>query len=168
MHDKSPDSFARDLARAERIERARGRPRDASLAADWAVKRELRALAGEPLPERVRAAAVRATRPSHRPPWLVAAAAALMIAVAAAVVLQAPAPPAATPSRDDLAELGLALSSLERAGRRAVALAGREVSTSLRRPDLGLAELPYAQWVRSALQPAPEPSETPPQEKEQR
>ena len=106
------------------------------------------------------------TRRSHRPPWLVAAAAALTIAVAAAVVLQAPAPPA-TSSRDDLAELGLALATLEQAGRRAMVLAGRQVSSSLRRPDLGLAELPYADAVRRALRPVPEESANPSQDKEQ-
>jgi hypothetical protein len=162
--NRSPDRFERDLA-AERSIR-RGGSRDPELAADRALRDELRGLGVAPLPDPVRHRVLRVARRGSPAPWIVAAAAALTIAVAAAVVLQAPAPPTAAASRADLAELGLALNTINRTGRRAVGIAGRSVSSSLTLPELGLDELPYAGLVRATLEPArtqPEPTQENPQ-----
>jgi len=155
MH-KSPDRFEQDLERAIALENSRVAPRDPGLAADWALKRELAGLGAEALPERVRARARRAAFVEQRGPWLLGIAAALVVAVVVATVLQSPTvqqPPTGsqsvvTPTARDLAELQFAFDTINRAGKRAVAVAGREVQESLVMPDLGLSELPYAGYVR--------------------
>jgi len=53
-----------------------------------------------------------------------------------------------------LAELQLALETIDRTGKRVVALAGREVQESLVMPELGLSDLPYARYVRPYFAPA--------------
>jgi hypothetical protein len=153
--NRSPDRFDRDLA-AERTLRE-GDPRSAELAADRALLDELRGLGAEPLPEGVRQRVMKAARrrryaPLHvAAPWWVAAAASIALIAVAAVLRLAPAPPG--PGQDEFAELGLALNTINRTGRRAVAIAGREVSRSLALPDLALDELPYAGVVRRTLAP---------------
>lgn len=149
MH-KSHDRFERDLERADALENSRTAPREPELAADWALKQELSELGGIELPASVRSRARRAVLAEQRGPWLLGVAAALVAAVVVAVVLQSPArsPEVATPTAQDLAELQLAFDTINRTGKRAVALAGREVQASLVVPDLGLAELPYAGYVR--------------------
>lgn len=152
--NRSPDRFEHDLAAEQRIRR--GSPQQPELAADRALLDQLRGLAAQPLPDAVRARVLRSTRQRTRTPWLLAAAAAVALAVAVGVMRQAPAPPA--PDRAQMAELGVALNTINRTGRRAVQLAGREVSRSLVMPELGLAELPYADLVRSTLEPKTRPS----------
>ena len=149
MH-KSPDSFERDLERAIALENSRVTPHDPGLAADWALKRELAGLGAAELPQRVRARARRTALAQQRGPWLLGIAAALVAAVVVTVVLQSPArsPSVVTPTARDLAELQFAFDTINRTSKRAVALAGREVQESLVMPDLGLAELPYAGYVR--------------------
>ena len=148
MH-KSPDSFERDLERAIALEDSRITPRDPGLAADWALKRELAGLGAAELPQRVRARARRTALAEQRGPWMLGIAAALVAAVVV-VLLQSPArsPSVITPTARDLAELQFAFDTINRTGKRAVALAGREVQESLVMPDLGLAELPYAGYLR--------------------
>jgi hypothetical protein len=167
--NKSRDPFIRDLEREQALESARAAG-DPDLAADRALKRELAGLGRAELPRRVRERALGAARPADRTPWFMAAAAAIAAAVAIVVVMRGPAPPSASPTRGEFAELGLALNTINDAGRRAVALAGHKVSRSLVVPELGLAELPYADVVRSALRSGPvdspvkpDPSEENPQ-----
>lgn len=148
--NRSPDRFERDLA-AERTIRE-GDPRSPELAADRALLDELQGLGAEPLPEGARRHVMEATRRRPSAPWFMAAAASVALIVVAAVLRLAPAPPG--PGQAELAELGLALNTINRTGRRAVAIAGREVSRSLTLPDLGLDELPYAGVVRGTLTPA--------------
>lgn len=147
---KSPDPFERDLERAIALENCRTVPRDPELAADWAVKRELAGLGAAELPESVRARARRAALAQQRGPWLLGIAAALVAAVVVTVVLQSPvrSPSVVTPTARDLAELQFAFDTINRTGKRAVTMAGREVQESLAMPDLGLAELPYAGYIR--------------------
>lgn len=153
MH-KSHDPFERDLERANALETSRAAPREPELAADWALKRELAGLGGAELPESVRSRARRTALAEKRGPWLLSAAAALVAAVVVAVVLQSPArsPQVVTPTAKDLVELQFAFDTINRTGKRAVAMAGREVQASLAIPDLGLAELPYAGYVRPYLE----------------
>jgi len=156
MH-KSHDPFERDLQHANELENSRAAPHEPELAADWALRRELAGLGAAELPEDIRAKALRAAVSEQRRPWLMGIAAALVAAVVVTVVVQAPVrspvePPAAvTPTAQDLAELQFAFDTINRTGRRAVVLAGREVQESLVMPDLGLAELPYAGYVRPYL-----------------
>ncbi|MGK7295376.1 MAG: hypothetical protein ACNS61_06030 [Candidatus Wenzhouxiangella sp. M2_3B_020] len=152
--NKSRDFFIRDLASEEALESARS-PGDPELAADRALKRELAGLDRAELPRRARERALSAARIHDRTPWFMAAAATIAAAVAIAVVMRGSEPPAASPTRGEFAELGLALNTINDAGQRAVALAGRKVSRSLVVPELGLAELPYADVVRTALRPPP-------------
>ncbi len=149
MH-KSPDSFERDLERAIALENNRITPRDPELAADRALKHELAGLGAAELPEGVKARARRTALAEQRGPWLLGIAAALVGAVVVTLVLQSPArsPSIVTPTARDLAELQLAFDTINRTGKRAGVLAGREVRESLVIPDLGLAELPYAGYVR--------------------
>jgi len=151
MH-KSPDPFERDLERENALEDSRSAPREPELAADWAIKRELAGLGAAELPEAVKARARRAAVVQQRGPWLLGIAAALVAAVVVTVVLQSPArspsPSVVTPTARDLAELQFAFDTINRTGKRAVAMAGREVQASLAMPDLGLAELPYAGYIR--------------------
>lgn len=149
---KSPDRFEQDLAREIELERRSSAPRDPELAADWALKRELAGLGAAELPQRVRARARRTAISEQRGPWLLGIAAALVAAVVVTLVLQPPAetpsPSVVTPTARDLAELQFAFDTINRTGKRAVALAGREVQESLVMPELGLAELPYAGYIR--------------------
>ncbi|MBL38160.1 MAG: hypothetical protein CMP07_07105 [Xanthomonadales bacterium] len=151
MH-KSHDPFERDLERANALENSRSAPREPELAADWTLKRELAGLGAAELPEAVKARARRAAVVQQRGPWLLGIAAALVAAVVVTVVLQSPAetpsPSVVTPTARDLAELQFAFDTINRTGKRAVAMAGREVQASLAMPDLGLAELPYAGYIR--------------------
>lgn len=153
MH-KSPDPFEKDLERAIALENSRTAPGDPELAADWALKRELAGLGAGGLPDSVRARARRTTLVAQRGPWLLGIAAALVAAVVVTVVLQAPPrspvhePMIVTPTARDLAELQFAFDTINRTGKHAVAMAGREVQQSLAMPDLGLAELPYAGYIR--------------------
>jgi len=149
MH-KSHDPFDRDLERADALENSPDAPREPELAADWALKQELAGLGAAGLPESVRSRARRAALAEQRGPWLLGVAAALVAAVVVAVVLQSPprSPEIVTPTAQDLAELQLAFDTINRTGKRAVAMAGREVQASLVVPDLGLAELPYAGYLR--------------------
>ena len=153
MH-RSHDSFKNDLERANALENHRTAPRDPELAADWALKRELAGLGAAELPDPVRVRLRRRVAVEQRGPWLLGIAAAIVGAVVLSVVLQSPsrspaeAPAVVTPTARDLAELQLAFDTINRTGKRAVAVAGREVKESLAMPDLGLAELPYAGYVR--------------------
>ena len=153
MH-KSPDPFERDLERAIALENSRTAPGDLELAADWALKRELAGLGTGGLPDSVRARARRTTLVAQRGPWLLGIAAALVAAVVVTLVLQvsprspAQAPSVVTPTARDLAELQFAFDTINRTSRRVAAMAGREVQESLVMPDLGLADLPYARYVR--------------------
>jgi len=153
MH-KSPDPFERDLERAIALENSRTAPRDPELAADWALKRELAGLGAAELPDRARARVRRKVAMEQRSPWLLGIAAAMVAAVVATLVLQSPVQPpsqpeaSVTPTARDLIELQLAFDTINRTGRRAVAMAGREVQESLAMPDLGLAKLPYAGYIR--------------------
>jgi len=168
--NKSPESFERDLRRERVLESAAQAPADAALAADWRLKNRLRGLGPEPLPDAVRRRVRRRTSARVHAPWLGAIAAALVIAVALPVVQNGPDPaPAGRPASGDVAELGLALNAFRAAGRRALTLAGREVTRSLLRPDLGLASMPYANLVRESREPrrAPNPTEPPRQENRQ-
>ncbi len=151
--DRDDHRFRADLASAEMLDAAHLVPRDPELAADWALKRELVGLAAAELPS---GAAVRARRQAAARPrttWFMAAAAALVAAVVITLVLRAPepAPPVATPTEREMAQLALALETLDATGRRVAAIAEREVSGSLAVPDLGLDELPYAEYVRPYL-----------------
>lgn len=153
MH-KSHDPFERDLERANALENSRTVPRDPELAADWALKCELAGLGAAELPDRAKARMRRSVGVEQRGPWLLGIAAALVAAVVVTLVLQSPmhspgeAPSVVTPTARDLAELQLAFDTINRTGKRAVALAGRQVQESLVMPDLGLADLPYAGYVR--------------------
>jgi len=149
MH-KSPDPFERDLEREIKLESSRTAPRDPELAADWALKRELAGLGAAELPAGVGAAAYRGAMAGQRGPWLMGLAAAFVAAVIVTVVLQSPgrSPSVVTPTARDLVELQFAFDTINRTGKRAVALAGREVQESLAMPDLGLTALPYAGYVR--------------------
>lgn len=145
--------FRADLASAETLDAADVAPRDPELAADWALKRELAGLGAGELPTGVAARARRKAAARPHTPWFMAAAAALVAAVVVTLVLRAPspAPSIAAPTAREMAQLELALETLNATGRRAVAIAGREVSGSLALPDLGLDELPYAEYVRPYL-----------------
>jgi len=151
MH-KSPDPFERDLERENALEDSRTVPREPELAADWALKRELVGLGAAELPVAVKTRLRRNAHMEQRGPWLMGIAAALVAAVVVTVVLQSPArspsPSVVTPTARDLAELQFAFDTINRTGKRAVAMAGREVQASLAMPDLGLAELPYAGYIR--------------------
>ena len=164
-HDRSHDTrdccanagedrlFKADLADAEALEAADAAPRDPKLAADWALKRQLAGLGAAELPAGVTKRVRRKAAARSHAPWYVAAAATLFAAVIVTLVLRAPEPPTtvAAPTAREMAELELALETLNATGRRAVAIAGREVSGSLTVPDLGLNELPYAEYVRPYL-----------------
>ena len=145
--------FKADLADAEALEAAGAAPRDPKLVADWALKRQLAGLGAAELPAGVAARARRKAAARPHGPWYVAVAATLFAAVVVTLVLRAPEPPpeVVAPTARELAELELALETLDATGRRAVAIAGREVSGSLKMPDLGLDELPYAEYVRPYL-----------------
>jgi len=153
MH-KSPDPFERDLEREISLESSPGAPRDPEMAADWALKHELAGFGAAELPVRVSARVRRSVALEKRGPWLLGMAAATVAAVVLTVALQSPpgapaeGPSVVTPTAHDLAELQVAFDTLNRTGKRAVAMAGREVQESLVMPDLGLAELPYAGYVR--------------------
>jgi len=156
MH-KSPDRstcerddyrFKADLAESEALEAADTAPRDPKLAADWALKRRLAGLGAVALPEGVAERARRKAADKPHAPWYVAVAATLFVAVVVTLVLRSPEPPPAAPTAREMAELELALATLNATGRRAVDIAGREVSGSLKVPDLGLDELPYAEYIR--------------------
>lgn len=157
MH-KSPDPFERDLKREDEIENSRTAPRDPELAADWALKHELAGFGAADLPGRARKRALQAASGAPRGPWLLAVAAVMLAAVVVALVLQSPSPSqsstssqaslAVAPSARDLADLKLALDTINRSSKRAVLIAGREVQQSLAAPDLGLAELPYAGYIQ--------------------
>lgn len=149
MH-KSPDRFEIELEREVALEQARSAPSDPELAADWALKHELKSLGAADLPAAVRARAGRTIAAGQRAPWFMAVAAALVAAVVVTLVLQVPvqSPRVATPTANDVADLQLALDTISRTGKRAVAMAGREVQDSIAMPDLGLAELPYAGYIR--------------------
>ena len=164
-HDRSHDTrdlgadagedrlFKADLADAEALEAADAAPRDPKLAADWALRRQLAGLGAADLPAGVAARARFKAAARPHAPWYVAVAATLFAAVVVTLVLRAPEPPpeVAAPTAREMAELELALETLDATGRRAVAIAGREVSGSLKVPDLGLDELPYAEYVRPYL-----------------
>jgi len=146
--------FKADLADAEALEAANAAPRrDPKLAADWALKQQLAGLGAAELPAGVAARARFKAAARPRAPWYMAVAATLFAAVVVTLVLRSPEPPpaVAAPTARELAELELALETLNATGRRAVAIAGREVSGSLTVPDLGLDELPYAEYVRPYL-----------------
>jgi len=154
-HDdpRNDHRFRADLARAEIVDAPGPAPRDPELAADRALKRELAGLASGELAPEVVARARRNATVASRTPWFMAAAAVLFVAVFVPLALQTPepSPPAVRPSAHELAQLELALDTLHATGRRAVAIAGREVSGSLAMPDLGLEQLPYADYVRPYL-----------------
>jgi len=146
--------FRADLASAEALDAADEAPRDPELAADWAVKRDLAALRAAELPSGVVDRARRQAMVRPRTPWFMATAAALVAAVVATLALRAPesSPSVVTPSAREMAQLELALETLNATGRRAAAIAGRELSGSLVVPDLGLSDLPYAEYVQPYLQ----------------
>lgn len=147
--------FEADLADAEKLESADAAPRDPKLAADWALKRRLAGLAAGELPEGVAERARRKAAEEPHAPWYMAVAATLFAAVVVTLVLRAPepSPAVAAPTAREMAELELALETLGATGRWAVAIAGREVSDSLKAPDLGLDELPYAEYLRPYFPP---------------
>lgn len=151
--ERNGRKFRADRAAAETLDTANQPPRDPKLAADWALKRELAGLGAAELPAGVAGRVRRQAAARPRTPWFMAAAAALVAAVVVTLVLRAPepAPPVATPTAREMAQLELALETLDATGRRVAAIAGREVSGSLAVPDLGLAELPYAEYVRPYL-----------------
>jgi len=150
MH-KSPDPFERDLERAIALENSPTAPDDSELAADWALKRELAGLGVAELPHRVRAAVDRNAVATRSGPWLWSMAAALVAAVIVTVVLQSPvrSPAVVMPTAHDLADFQLALDTIDRTGKRAMALAGREVQESFVMPELDLSELPYAGYIKT-------------------
>ncbi len=158
--NKSPDSFELDLEREHLLQSGSHPPQDRALAADWHLRNQLRELRDEAgLPPRLRRRVLNAR--SRRVPaaWLSAVAAALLVAVALPVLRNAPEPtPADAIGAAEMAELGLALSTIHDAGRRAAHLTGRGVSRGLVVPRLGLAELPYADWLQRTFQPVPRTS----------
>lgn len=158
MH-KSHDRFELELERELALERARTAPSDPELAADWSLKHELKGLGAAELPPAVRMRARRTIAAQQRAPWFMAAAAAVVVAVVVTLVLQVPmrSPRLATPTASDVADLQLAFDTISRTGKRAVGLAGREVQESLAMPDLGLAELPYAGYIRPYFKRPNEP-----------
>ena len=153
--NKSPDSFEIDLDRERLLQAATSAPDDESLAADWRVRNELRALREDlRLPDEVRADVLN-RRPRRVPArWLGAVAAALLIAVALPLLRIAPDPaPAGEIGAAELAELRLAFNTIQDASIRAGRLVGQGMSQGIALPELGLAELPYAELVRQALTP---------------
>jgi len=147
--------FLADLEAERRLETAAATPRDAELAADWRLRRELSGLANAELPARLRRRVLPMPR-QHRRFWAAALAAGLT-AAAVIVGLQRgpdglPEAPPSTITAAELAELQLALTTLNEAGRRTARITGREVSDHLALPPLGLAELPYARLMVSLLE----------------
>lgn len=153
--NKSPDPFEVDLARERLLQAAASAPGDESLAADWRVRNELRALREDlRLPDDVRSGVL--SRRSRRLPlpWLGAAAAALLVAVALPLLRNAPDPaPADDVGANEMAELRLAFNTIQNASIRAGRLVGQGMSEGIALPELGLAELPYADLVQQTLQP---------------
>ena len=172
MH-KSPERFAADLAAEQRLSNGPGASdrEPSELAADRALRDELRALGSEPaLPGALREKILRTA--DQRPHagaasrWAggwVAIAAALALALVMPIALQSPDAPG-TPSSPavspaDVAELRLALNTLENSGRRVVALTEEQVVPALRVPRVLVDQLPYAPLVFRLFgdRPLPQP-----------
>ena len=154
----------------DRVRIADSAPADPELAADWALRQELRALASteedssELPPELRRAVMAVAERDSPRrssrwPGLPVAMAAGLAGLIALAVVLRpiepepvsiAAGPTTATGS-PSAEELKLALATIDRTSRRALSVAGREVGETLVEefPRFEIERLPYSRLLTS-------------------
>ncbi|MGB0514794.1 MAG: hypothetical protein ACPGJE_08145 [Wenzhouxiangellaceae bacterium] len=180
MH-KSPEPFAADLAAEQRLcgaasERSSEPP---ELAADRALRDELRALDGAPklppaLREKILRAAAQRPQAHASSPWTggwLALAAAVTLVLVVSILLQSPdlrrspSTPAVGPA--EVAELRLALNTLEDSGRRVAALTSEQVAPALRMPRVRVDRLPYAPLVfrlfgdRSMPQPQPVTKEYP-------
>jgi hypothetical protein len=153
--NKLPDSFALDLERERRLQAATSAPDDDALGADWRLRNQLRALREDlRLPDEVRAGVLNRRSRRMSVSWLGAVAAALLIAVALPLLRTAPDPaPADEIGAAELAEFRLAFNTLQDASIRAGRLVGRGMSQRVALPELGLAELPYAEFLQQSLQP---------------
>ncbi|MBY6204349.1 hypothetical protein [Halomonas denitrificans] len=148
-------------------------PQDRDLAADWALRRELAELGpdhGLPTALRravLRHAAVHPRRSTRRWPGLPVALAAGLAGVLVLVAALRPGGPEPSPvSTTNAEQLQLALVTLDRTSRRALALAGRGVREHLDRPEdflrIELQELPYGHLLdsfRLAPHHPPEPTQ---------
>jgi DNA-directed RNA polymerase specialized sigma24 family protein len=135
---------------------ARTRPDDAELAADWDLKQSLRAMAPTDLPAPFRQRIVSTTRRPFAGIWWPALAAAVVLSVAIVLVLEPHRPElhATAVSSADLAELQLALDTLDDSIRRTRLITGRELASSLSVPTIEIDDLPYGRQVRDWIQPA--------------
>lgn len=154
--NKSPD-HSRELAAEARLCDSSARPEDAELAADWDLKQSLRAMTPGVLPAQLRQRVVADTwrRPITRP-WWPALAAAVVLSVAIALIIDPRQPDlsATAVSSADLAELQLALNTLDDSLKRTRLIAGRELASSLDVSSLEIDNLPYGRQVREWIQPA--------------
>ncbi len=128
-----------------------------ALAADQALRQELRSLAPTTLPPALRQRILsQASARSPWPRWLALAAAAGLAMVF--VLIHQPADHPATPAlvdRDDLLALQLALATLDDSARRVGHIAGQELAAHLRLPMPEFDQLPYGPELRYWLSPAP-------------
>ncbi len=153
--NKSPD-YARELAAEARISDSSLRPDDTELAADWDLKQSLRAMAPGVLPAPLRQRVVATTRRPLTMPWWPALAAAVVLSVVVVLVLEPnrPAVNSTAVSSADLAELQVALATLDDSLKRTRLIASREVVSSLSAPNFEIDDLPYGRQVRQWIQPA--------------
>jgi hypothetical protein len=151
--NRSPDETVgrpREAALDDRVTGSGRPPDDPELAADAALRAELRALDPvEPLPPALRSAVLARTAgaATTRSGWRglpVALAAGLAGVLVLAAILR---PSAPEPLPTD--ELRLALATIDRSSRDAFGRAGREVGESLRFPVIELEQLPYGHLLDS-------------------
>lgn len=154
----------------DRLRIADSVPADPELAADWMLRQELRVLSSEDrasdgLPPELRRAVLASVEPDARrrgPRWPglpVAMAAGLAGLIALAVVLRPIEPepvsivsgPATATESPSAEELKLALATIDRASRRALSVAGREVGETLAEefPRFEIERLPYSRLLTS-------------------
>jgi hypothetical protein len=153
--NRSPDISRSELAAEEQVTTADCRPGDRELAADRALRDELRALDTNAMPPALRTRVLNSTRRSHRPAWWLGLAAAIVMGVAAVLIIEPASRDQQTPTiaDADLHELQLALAGLELGFRRAGTVTGQELAQTLSRTRIDLDAVPYANHFGRWIQP---------------
>ncbi|GEM_PF-1896077 len=128
-------------------------PADPELAADWALRKELRRLKPEPLPAELADRWKHMLRPRGRglhSAWGFAIAASLVLALSLTLLMPINEP---EPDPTAIQDFRLAMQTVNTTSRKALSITGRELNEHLQWPSIELEPLPYSRLVRAIAQP---------------
>lgn len=153
--NRSPDMSRAELAAEEQVTAAECQLDNPDLAADRALRHELRSLGAPSMPPALRSRVMSAAHRPHQPAWWIGLAAAVVVGLAVALIIEPTArdtrPPAVADA--DLHDLQLALAGLELGARRAGSVTGRELAQTFATTRIDLDEVPYANQLGRWIQP---------------